>query len=211
MKKKGIAITLCFVLAIGSLLYYVLTSSGWESGLAAQESQIYKIQNTIELKKLSNVEKTQTVVKSATGLNMERVETDRKIADDFLTMVMSWDSYTKYNSIRKTCEEEYGISLDSDFMQVFMPEVPLAKAADGTTYNLIDDGDALHPGGYNVQYEGFEPYVTKISAGTYSYFSFVDWSSRDGEGHEAESTAIFMYDINADGEILNVSASTVTD
>lgn len=207
--KKGIAIGLCFVLAIASLLFYVVSSGGWQNGLAAQESEIYKIQNDIELKKLTNVEKTQTVVKSATGLNMERVAKDNEIVDEFLSMVMSWDSYNKYESIRKTCETEYGISPDSNFMQVFMPEVVLAVSADGKAYNLIDDGDATHPGGINVKYESFEPYVTSISADVYSYFSFVEWSTRDGAGHENTSVVIFMYDVNGDGEIQNVDASTV--
>lgn len=208
--KRGIGITLCLLLAIGSLLFYVVNSTAWETGLSSQESEMYRLQNAVEAKKLTNTEKVQTVVKSTTGLNMERVRKDDAIVDEFLEMVMSWDSHNKYEAIRKQCEEDYGISPDSNFMQVFLPEVPIAVSSDGHKYNMIDDGDAEHPGGLNVRYEGFESYVTAISADVYSYFSFVDWSTRDGEGHENTSTVIFMYDVNGDGDILNVDANTVT-
>ena len=43
----------------------------------------------------------------------------------------------------------------------------------------------------------------------YSYFTIVDWSTQDEKGREAMAQAVFTYDVNGDGDILNVDAYAI--
>lgn len=209
MAKKGVAIVICFLIAAAAFLFYSSSADTWKTNLATQESEIYSMQNNIEAKRLAVSEKEHTVIRNTTGLDYERVAKDDVIAEDFISEVMSWDSYADYQRIRKKCIDDYDLDKDSGFLQVFLPEVPLMSTADGKTYNVIDDGDIEHPDGLNIHFEGIETYVRGISTDSYSYFAFVDWSTQNADGREATAQAVFMYDVNSDGEILNVDAYAI--
>lgn len=209
MGKKIAAVVVCALLALGSFLFYYLSSGTWESNLLVQEREIYSMQNDIEAKKLTVTEKEHVVIRDTTGLDYERVQKDDAIAEEFLKHVMSWDNYNQYQTIRKECIDEYGLDEDSGFLQVFLPEVPLMRTNDGKTYNMIDDGDIEHPSGLNIKYEGMSSRVSGISTDSYSYFTIVDWSTQDEKGREAMAQAVFTYDVNGDGDILNVDAYAI--
>lgn len=209
MGKKIAAVVVCALLALGSFLFYYLSSGTWESNLLVQEREIYSMQNDIEAKKLTVTEKEHVVIRDTTGLDYERVQKDDAIAEEFLKHVMSWDNYNQYQTIRKECIDEYGLDEDSGFLQVFLPEVPLMRTNDGKAYNMIDDGDIEHPSGLNIKYEGMSSRVSGISTDSYSYFTIVDWSTQDEKGREAMAQAVFTYDVNGDGDILNVDAYAI--
>lgn len=204
-KKQVVPVVITLVLALLCGIIYMVNSSSWESKLSAQNKQIQQLQNQITVKEAANQNTTNTVVQQTTGLNQARVDSDKLIAEEFLEKIMTWDSYEEYQSLREWCMNTYGVEEDSKFLQIFMPEVVIATANDGSTYNRIDTS------GLNVQYEGMDTYVTRITANNYSYFSFVTWSSHDSFGNEAATTAIFTYDINGNGELSNIDAYTIAD
>lgn len=201
--KRWIPNIIAFGFALCTSLIYFMSISNWDERLKQQQSEIYDLQNQITLKNSSNQQKQSQVIQSTTGLNTERVSHDDKIASDFLSYVMTWDSYDEYNLIRNNCMAKYNLTEDSDFIQIFFPKIVTVTSNDGTMYNRIDTF------GLNVQYEDMTSYVTKINADVYTYFSFVNWSSSDDEGNEAFATCIFTYSINSDGEIFDIGANTI--
>lgn len=202
-KKKGIAIAVCWLFATIMFFVYTVQTSSFTHQLDGQSARIRQIQNEIEAKKSAQAKDDIAQQQTLTGLDEERTLRDDANAEEFLEYVMTWSSYNEYESIRQSCMADYGMTADSRFMQVFMPEIVDTTSVNGNHYNRIDTM------GLNVQYEGMDSFVRSISGTTYSYYSFVTWSSQDKNGHEATATALFLYDVDVDGTLHNIDAYAI--
>lgn len=208
--KRLIPVIVSFVFAVIAVASYAIHSSQWSEQLKLQEA---KLQNAgainLQDENLSEKESTEQEqsekIEAVASLDITRVEKDDKIAADFLEKIMTWDSYAEYEGIRQELMSTYGLSEDSNFLTVFMPEVVTKTSKDGTVYNRIDVM------GLNVTYEGMDSYVAGITGQVYSYFAFVEWSSHDKNGAEASAKCIFMYSINGEGKLLNLDAYTIAN
>lgn len=200
-----IIVAFCLVLSIASVSNYLFSQTRNAQTLADQYAQLESIQAEIDTKSKEYAQMERDTVQSITGLDSSRVQSDNKIAQDFLKKVLTWDSYEDYNNLREMCLSDYHVDPDSRFMKTFLPEVPLVVSKDGSEYNKID----LE--GLNSRYESMNTYVRDINEstnGTYSYFSFVDASVVDSKFTHGESTMslVFLYDVDADGNLLNLDA-----
>lgn len=200
--KNIVFIVLSVGFMLGMIVSGVISVRTLEDDIVAQEQAIENLEKDIAYK-TADVETQQAdVVQATTGFDEERVEKDTEIAESFISTVMTWDTWDEYEAARQECMSVYGLSPDSDFMQIFMPEVP-NSTLEGKDYNSIDTY------GLNVKFEELTPYVTNINAGTYSYFSLVEWSTHDANGAEAVTTSIFTYSVDADGNLINIDADTI--
>lgn len=178
-----------------------------------QQSELHDLENELEVKRNSAAQSEKKFVESMTGLDIDRVEKDDEIAKDFVSKVVTWSDGASYDAIREEIMKTYGLAADSDFMTVFLPENIKVTQPDGSVLNYIDSQNALVEAGlsnqaYNAQYESMESYVTDIRSGTYSYFTFVTWSSSNPAGADAMTTNIMTYDIDSDGTVSNIHGYT---
>lgn len=202
MKKYiPIAISITLVAIVGCV--YITNVNSWNTSLMDQKFKIEEYENAINVQKQSIQNKQEETINSVSGIDFKRVEEDDKKAETFLSTIMTWDNYKDYENIRKKMINDYQIPEDSSFMQVFLPKIPNKKNKDGKNYNKIDNN------GLNITYDSMKSYVTKITESTYSYFSVVKWSTADSDGNEAESSAVFSYDIDANGGISNLEGYTI--
>lgn len=199
--KKWIFMLITFCFAGMISIFYFTQSKKWEEQLDVQQSEIRNLQEKVALVDMSEEEIQRNIIQKTTGLDAERVKKDDEIAEEFLSYVMSWDSYEEYSAIRNDCMKKYNLTENSNFMTIFLPEVVTVTSNDGTVYNRIDTF------GLNVKYEEMTSYVTEINADTYSYFTMVDWSSSDDDGNEAYAISIFTYSIDSNGRIFDIDAS----
>ena len=200
---NAIAIIGCIVICLASVIMYVTTVNNNNATLDAQSARIAQLRQDIANKSASLQESQSQAVQTTTGLNAARVAQDNAIAQAFLKDVMTWDSWDTYDAIRRRCINEYGLDPESRFMSVFLPAVPTRTSNDGTVYNRIDVE------GLNCTYEGTTSYVRGINGTTYSYFATVGWSVTSPEGYEGSATAIFIYSIDVNGDIIDLDAYTL--
>lgn len=201
--KQSILNIVFGVVLIGVIIAYVVISGRHETALINQQVEIQELANQLEMKKVSAQQAVDNVKKTATGLNTERVTKDDAIAKKFLESCMEWSSYEEYNAIRENLKTEYKLADDSSFLKSFMPEVELIESADGTTYNIIDDGSFSMPDGLNVHYAGMKSYVTNITNDVYSYLAEVTLTTEVVSG-STTSQCVFLYQIDGDGVISGI-------
>lgn len=201
--KKYIPITISIALVAIVGCVYIINVNSWNTSLMDQKSKIEEYENAINVQKQSIQNKQEETITSVSGIDFKRVEEDDKKAETFLSTIMTWDNYKDYENIRKKMINDYQIPEDGSFMQVFLPKIPNKKNKDGKNYNKIDNN------GLNITYDSMKSYVTKITENTYSYFSVVKWSTADSDGNEAESSAVFSYDMDANGGISNLEGYTI--
>lgn len=171
--------------------------------LAAQQRELNDIQNKIDIKQSTADNAEQKLVKDTTGLDTDRVNHDNEIASDFLSMIFTWHSADEYDNNRLSMINDYGIAEDSSMLSVLFPADTKVVQVDGSILSYIDTHNI------NAQFEEMDTYVSGINLGTYSYFTFVTWSSSGETGSEGMSTAVITYDINSDGNISNIAGYTI--
>lgn len=199
--KKYILVSLCALLFVGVLFYYLGVTRSQDASLYEQHMEIESLTNQIGTLSAALNNKQNELIFTITGLNLQRTVADDKIVSDFLDVVCTWDSYDEYMAARETIMRRYDLSEDSAFMSVFMPVVGNKTSVDGTNYNQIDTN------GLNMDFESVDSYVTSIVADEYSYFSIVKIrSSWEKNGGESIVRAAIMYTIDSDGVLSNISA-----
>lgn len=171
--------------------------------LAAQQRELNDIQNKIDIKQSTADNAEQKLVKDTTGLDTDRVNHDNEIASDFLSMIFTWHSADEYDNNRLSMINDYGIAEDSSMLSVLFPADTKVVQVDGSILSYIDTHNI------NAQFEEMDTYASGINLGTYSYFTFVTWSSSGETGSEGMSTAVITYDINSDGDISNIAGYTI--
>lgn len=127
-------------------------------------------------------------------VNLDRVSQDKEVSETFFKTILTWKSYEEYKRIREMLMENYAIPEQDAMMTEFMPK--------------IDEGMFR---GENLEYKAQDTYVTDIAASNYTYFSIVTVSSRGKSGGTADGKIGFLYSIDKDGKISNLSAHTLTD
>lgn len=202
-KKKlitsGAIVIVCIIICV---LFYGSSIGHLKATITDQTNQIADLKNELDIK--SN-QQTSTQIKleqDATGLQLDRVSSDDKMMKDFLTKCLTWNSGEEYDKMRADLFQTYGISEDSSFAKTFLPKN--IKTEDGK-YNYIDTHNA------NSKFEEMSSYVSHITPDSYSYFTYVTWTSADGNGNEGSSTCAFTYDITTDGKLENLNAYTIAD
>lgn len=127
-------------------------------------------------------------------VNLDRVSQDKEVSETFFKTILTWKSYEEYKRIREMLMENYAIPEQDPMMTEFMPK--------------IDEGMFR---GENLEYKAQDIYVTDTDGSKYSYFSIVTVSSKGKNGGTADGKIGFLYSIDKDGRISNLSAHTLTD
>ena len=198
--KKIVGVVICLVILGGSFGFSQIQRSNADAKFNSLRSEKAHIENQIKLKELSVKNEVDKVLESVTGLNNEKFNKDKKVAEEFMRKVFTWSSYKEYNEVRNEIMKTHNLKADSGFIKTFMPEIVNEKM-DGKDYNRIDVF------GYNMSFETFTPHVVGINGLDYSYFSIVTVSSRDKEhGGEAFMKAVMTYKIDKDGNISDLMA-----
>lgn len=204
MSQKGkltiLGLLLALLIIVG--IVFATTRHTQTKKTEALQNELYDLKNKTELLE-SQVEANETkLVKSATGLDQERVTKDDRLTQTFLKKILTWSDGTTYNNMRKEIQTTYALDETETFMTTFLPVN--VTTPDGK-YNYIDTHHS------NCNYESMHSYVTAIGLDSYSYFAFVTWSTADLVGNEKESTCVFQYSINTDGKLSQLSAYTLID
>lgn len=204
LQKKSIPYFVFGILMLFVMIIFISQAVDVKNSITKQTEKIADLKNDIVIAKSDNQIKQDNIVMDSTGYNGSRVVKDKSIAKDFIKECMSWETYDEYNKARNEIKTKYRLKNDN-FLNVFMPEVVNTTSPDGTEYNRIDTL------GYNMSFENMDVYVSDISEnGTYSYFSFVDITSRDNSGNEGEGKSLFVYDIDKNGIMSNIDAYTIS-
>lgn len=194
-------------IALGLMLLLIFINnirvSSAHDRLAVQQRELNDIQNKIDIKQSTADNAEQKLVKDTTGLDTDRVNHDNEIALDFLSMIFTWHSADEYDSNRLSMINDYGIAEDSSMLSVLFPADTKVVQVDGSILSYIDTHNI------NAQFEEMDTYVSGINLGTYSYFTFVTWSSSGETGSEGMSTAVVTYDIDSDGNMSNIAGYTI--
>lgn len=193
--KKYIPALIFLSFLAGSVFASSRIEARHNEDLLAQSAMISKLQ--AELKEKGGEEAAETKKEEPpqdSGLNLDRVSQDREVSETFFKSILTWKTYEEYSRIREMLMENYAISEQDPMMAEFMPKV------DESMFR-----------GENLEYKAQDTYVTDIAASNYTYFSIVTVSSRGKSGETADGKIGFLYSIDKDGRISNLSAHTLTD
>ncbi|MDO4773314.1 MAG: hypothetical protein Q4A72_07140 [Bacillota bacterium] len=193
--KKYIPALIFLSFLAGSVFASSRIEARHNEDLLAQSAMISKLQ--AELKEKGGEEAAETKKEEPpqdSGLNLDRVSQDREVSETFFKSILTWKTYEEYSRIREMLMENYAISEQDPMMAEFMPKV------DESMFR-----------GENLEYKAQDTYVTDIAASNYTYFSIVTVSSRGKSGGTADGKIGFLYSIDKDGRISNLSAHTLTD
>lgn len=189
--KIMIQVGLCVI----GLIVFIGTSIIMNHKQADLQSAIEK--QSLQADDLQNEIATENIVESATGLDQSRVSRDDKIAEEFISDIMTWSDGETYDKNREKLMELVGE--DNEIFESFMPEN--VKYQD---LNYIDTHSA------NSKYEGMESYVTDIDGDKYSYIALVTWSTTMANV-EGEAQCLFQYTIDGEGNITDLNAFTLSE
>jgi len=198
MMKKNISIFICALLLFVAIIISISTSVRQNDLLLSQETRIAELENKIEVQKSFNATDDAQAVIRAAGLDVERVKIDDRIANDFFKFVFTWDSLAKYNQIRDSLEDDYGLDGKDTFLIQFLPEIADFDT-NGHRYNMIDIN------GYNLTYEKMKSYVIDIADNCYTYFAVIEVSSVNQHGAEGIGKVAAVYTIDDEQKISNIS------
>lgn len=159
--------------------------------LAHYDTQLTNLENDLAVKKAQVDAGKDAVIQAATGMDAARKTKDDDIAYQFLFRVLNWDGISDFNSKRSAIMEEYNISQNSRFAQCFFSPMPYTPE----TSEL-----------YNCRLSSVDTMVSGISGTDYSYFSEVEAVAGGPDGVTSKLHLIFMYTIDADGNISNLDA-----
>ena len=192
---------LVLVLTIGAVSTVNLSQS---RSLLAQQDEKVELQNRIDQLSVENNTQITKVKAQANGIDVNRVETDDRVAEELMETVFTWKSYDEYNEIRNTLMNKYQLSNDSSFMQTFMPEI-YNEVLDGKNYNRIDVG------GYNISFNDMTSYVVSIDENTkvYEYFTIVDVTSKSENGGSIDYSLALQYKVTDSEQIMNLNGYTI--
>ena len=197
---KYVILIICIAFFAIASVDYLVTENNQSAQLEAQSVEITDLQNRLATLEAAYNNKQSELIMNVTGLDMRRINKDKTVAEKFLDIVCTWDSYEEYMAAREKVMDKYDIAEDSAFMTVFMPVVGNKTAPNGMNYNQIDTN------GLNMHYEDVAPYVTRIRSGDYSYFSIVAIGSTWDNGGETIVHVAITYTVDSDGNIFDIAA-----
>ena len=102
---------------------------------------------------------------SDSGLNVNRLHSDREIIDEFLTQILTFNSFDEYVVNRNILLDEYFLNPNSTFMRIFYQEA--AESLDfPNSYIHVFNPDW----NYSLKMDSFVPYIIRIDDDEYTYF-----------------------------------------
>lgn len=160
--------------------------------LEQQRRQVVDLENQLSVKQAELDTTQHTVIRDLTGLDANRKAKDDEVARVFISKVTTWNGIDEYKTMRSEVVKEYNLNSTSSFLTVFLPSSPGAHIISGVEYSC--------------RYDSMESQVYNINADVYSYFTKVSFVAAGPGGGTATVTAIFMYTVDADGNIGNLNA-----
>lgn len=197
--RKWLPLIICGVLMVGGIGTASVIQSGRDSQLAEQNTTIHGLENRIDTLEAAQSEDVDKAVQLASGLDSARVAQDDEAARALLEQAFNWDSKETYDAARNSIKEMYGLSDDSSFLSVFMPEMGNINVGD----REINEIDAR---GLNISFSGMQSNVTAINGDLYTYFTIVTVTSSDSTGATADGESAFVYTVNGNGELSDLAA-----
>lgn len=203
--KKIIPWVLSVLLFVFGIFFYAGVTSQAQNTERSEQAKIAELRDKISKAEKGVESKASKSVKNTTGYDAKRVAKDDATMNRLAKSVFTWDDSESYVKARNTAKESFGFSDDNPFLTKFMPEVKSVENRDGKKINDIDANGA------NMSYESLSSYVTKISGGTYSYATIVSVTGANSNGAEADGSIMLFYDTDANGNVSNVSAQTLSE
>lgn len=212
MKKKTItkiafaAPVLLFAIAIGVLLS-IRSNKAADAARAENElntaiNQRLQLENQLRVLR-DRVREQRTSIMFSEDFDHERFERDNDIFGALAYQIFDWDSYTSYMENRAEFMERFGLTADSNFVSLFMPELPNIQSPDGTNYNEID---IKH---MRLSYVTHDSYCINVHPDDlYEYIGEISWivSSDDLPVASSPHTDFVRYSVDADGNITSIDA-----
>lgn len=208
-KKQKLPLSGYVILALASVLVFILVSSSTGAASSAARAELIMAQETLLMTEGTFAENRETIAKARradvalhTGMDARRVERDNQLALEFFTPAFSWRSGAEYDAARAVFVADLGEA--HPFVRVFMPP-------NGT----IDRFNYIDLNNLNAELISFEPYVTGIRGETYMYTAIVRMAATghlqntgalgplSGQGFV---TVILIYTVDDYGTIHNLSA-----
>lgn len=186
-----VVIIVLILAVIAGCMFMEYRISVYQNSLVRQNAQLTQLENDLAVKKAQADASKDQVIQQATGMSAERKSKDDKIAYDFMFDVLTWNGASEFNSKRTEIMEKYKLGANDRFMNVFLAPMPYTA----------DTADM-----YNCQLSSMSSLVSGISGTDYSYFSEVEAIARGPNGVTSTLHLIFMYTIDADGNISNLDA-----
>lgn len=191
------------LIALSFVCFYVLSTindskiSNYESKIQSVTDDISNMEMEISVADkpyaLSDNTEFYDTVSEVTGANQVRINTDTEIAEDFFSMVLTFDDGVSYEENREQLISYFGE--DAQIVKDYFPK--MRKVGN---YNSIDTND------YNCSYDSITSYLLDITEDdTYQYFAVVYWTTL-WKGAEGDGESVFRYDVDKDGNLLNLRA-----
>lgn len=135
------------------------------------------------------------------GIDASRIERDAMTAEGIMKTALGWRDYDSYIDARETLKSRYGLSEDDRFLSVFLPYVSESEpTSSGKRYNWIDVND------YRVYYDGMDQHFLGMDGDVYNYLADVRWSSVAPNGGESQQSSVFLYSMDAGGNVVSMDA-----
>lgn len=198
-----IAVLAALLLLAGGIKGYSLYDVSRHPERMAQLELAYeeRQQQALDAAELVRQKQLEYAAGDDSGIDASRIERDGGIAEGIMKTALGWKDYDSYIDARETLKSRYGLSEDDRFLSVFLPHVSESEpTSSGKRYNWIDVND------YRVYYDGMEQHFLGTDGNAYGYLAEVRWSSVASNGGESRQESVFLYSIDADGDIVSMDA-----
>lgn len=198
-----IAVLAALLLLAGGIKGYSLYDASRHPERMAQLELAYeeRQQQALDAAELVRQKQLEYAAGDDSGIDASRIERDGGIAEGIMKTALGWKDYDSYIDARETLKSRYGLSEDDRFLSVFLPHVSESEpTSSGKRYNWIDVND------YRVYYDGMEQHFLGTDGNAYGYLAEVRWSSVASNGGESRQESVFLYSIDADGDIVSMDA-----
>lgn len=191
--KKFLSVIICAVILFVILVTSFAVNLSHNTKLKAQEQTIAQLQNQVNgtdsnKKQINKIDKLKKY-------DSERKAKDDKLVEEFFAKILTWLSYAEYTANREDVINTYNLKGDSNFIDMFLPDVPNMENEGEESYNIIDKY------GYNFHYENMESYLTDISGSKYYYSTEVVASTRASNGGVSHTTILAEYAVDKNGNL----------
>lgn len=174
------------------LLVATISLSGYyKKKLVRLDDEIQKTKMEIDVEKTEQRTEEQQLKKQVNGLDVTRVNKDTKLIETFLRKACTWRNVDDYTKMYEWLVEQYPNESESKF------------------YTFFVDPDKMTKTDANMEYLSSKPLVVGIQDGVYKYFTEVTVSSKDKDDATGHAIFVFMCDIDSDGNLLNLEASSL--
>ena len=207
VKKTKQKVFSILFLVVG-LVFMLNTKTSYHMGthkmqdvLISQESEIAKLKDDITVLQNNYSTKYSDLLSTKSNINLARVLTDKDKIETIYKDVLSWDSYEKYENIRKKLKE-MGMKEDSQFLTSFMPHLE-NEVLNGRSYNTIDVQKL------NSNFDSAYTYLFDVQDDVYYYATFAKFKVKDAFNRPYYNQILFTCKVDKDGNILDMIGYTL--